>query len=258
MTSSVDYADKITKLLQKAESTTPDEAEALREKAFALMAKFQVDQAEIDARRDKNTDPHAGEEIVRDEVKITGVHRFAIMRLVNNVVLSYGTTNGYVVTNAYDHEKKKKKLAVEFWIVGFESDVKQVSLLVNSLMMQAASEMTQWWKSYRDKNFLTRYEKHTAKNDFFIAFGVAAAEKIHAARKNALRESTGTGAELVLVDKKTRVDQHLQSILGNSRESKAGSPRNGRNHDAVSAGWQAGKKANTVGTAINNTKQELE
>lgn len=253
MTQSMDYVDKITKLLTKAESTTPDEAEALRDKAFALMAKFQVDQAEIDSRRTGSST--ASEEIVRDCIMITGIYKMGIMYLVNDVVKAYGTTTGYVVKDSWDH--RTNKLATEYWVVGFESDVKQVRLLIDSLMLQSANEMISWWKTFYGRNYLSRSESQRSKREFFIAFGRGAADRIRAARQRILNQTAGTGAELVLRDKKTTVEdwlnENLHIVKGRNTHRKGG------HHEAYAAGRRAGERANTGDTQVGKThRQELE
>ena len=71
-------ADLIAKLLAKAESTTPEEAEALREHAYRLMEKYMIDQAVIDARRAR--DGQASEKIVTRIIEFDGGYAIIKMR----------------------------------------------------------------------------------------------------------------------------------------------------------------------------------
>jgi|SRR5947207_15774280 len=152
MTSTEGYADKIDKLLRKAESTTPAEAEALRDKAYALMTKYAIDQAEIDARRAASGGARIVEKIVERSVDITGIFRFGLLEVVHNVTMAFESVNAYMIK---DFRVKVEKAdgnfrwasAVRYYIVGFESDVKQILLMVTSLQLQAAAEMVHWWNA---------------------------------------------------------------------------------------------------------------
>src|SRR5690606_33971635 len=64
--------DLITKLLAKAESTTPEEAEALTEHAERLMLKYGIEQARIDEQRARRGE--AQEEIVKERMLFTGAY----------------------------------------------------------------------------------------------------------------------------------------------------------------------------------------
>src|SRR5688572_5573226 len=63
--------DKITKLLAKAESTTPEEAEALTAKATELMMRWSIDEAVIEARR-----VGAGkvDQVVEKKIWVSGIY----------------------------------------------------------------------------------------------------------------------------------------------------------------------------------------
>src|SRR4026208_2027649 len=71
------YAEKIAALLRKAESTTPEEAELLVEKAQQLMTQYAISEAMLDAARGVERD-----EIDQTPIKMTGVFREAIGELL--------------------------------------------------------------------------------------------------------------------------------------------------------------------------------
>ena len=71
--------DLIAKLLAKAESTTPEEAEALTEHAERLMLKYGIEQARIDEQRFR--DGGAQDEIVQEQMLFTGAYARDIREL---------------------------------------------------------------------------------------------------------------------------------------------------------------------------------
>ncbi|MGO1920858.1 MAG: DUF2786 domain-containing protein, partial [Microbacterium sp.] len=81
--------DLIAKLLAKAESTTPEEAEALTEHAERLMVKYGIEQARLDARRAKLG--QAREEIVQEQMVFTGSYARDIRELGGNVAFALGS-----------------------------------------------------------------------------------------------------------------------------------------------------------------------
>src|SRR5438045_3381366 len=76
---------------------TPAEAEALRDKAYALMTKYAIDQAEIDARRAASGGARIVEKIVERSVDITGIFRFGLLEVVHNVTMAFESVNAYMI-----------------------------------------------------------------------------------------------------------------------------------------------------------------
>ena len=69
------YADMINKLLRKAESTTPEEAEALFAKAQELMVKYAIDEAMLNAAKGKQREK---DDIIAFEMVSVSMYRYAI------------------------------------------------------------------------------------------------------------------------------------------------------------------------------------
>lgn len=224
-------ADLIAQLLAKAESTTPAEAEALREHAYRLMEKYMIDQAVIDARRAKLG--QASEQIVTKIIKFEGMYRRDLQLLGSAVVHALGTMRP-LVSNG--------KRTSWLHIVGFESDVEQAEVLIRSLHVQALLAVKDWWYGVRD-TYEYAYEPESAKvrarHTFVIAFGHGVAERIEANRSQVIEEA-GTGTELVLVDRKSKVDEFVDGLnLRNSKSTRKYDP------NAYVHGSAAGREANT-------------
>ncbi|AWY05356.1 hypothetical protein HOT42_gp05 [Microbacterium phage Metamorphoo] len=225
-------ADLIAQLLAKAESTTPEEAEALREHAHRLMAKYMIDQAVIDARRARLGQAH--EQIVTKIIPFEGMYRQDMISLGAGVCEALGTVRAL---------QSKGRLTSHLHVIGFESDVEQADILIRSLQVQALLAVKDWWYSVRDTiayRYHEQADKVRARHTFVVAFGVGASERIKANRATVIEES-GSGTDLVLVDRRSKVDEYMNSIpVGKGRASR-------RRFDGKAAadGTHAGRNANT-------------
>lgn len=193
--------DLIAKLLAKAESTTPEEAEALTEHAERLMVKYAIDQAVIDERRSR--EGKASERIVEVKVTFTGTYREALIDMGSNVVWGLGSMRpltGSVGTRS------------NLFIVGFESDVAQAEVLIRSLHVQALIAMRAWWKDNAIRyRYGSDWDRRRARDHFIRGFGHGAYIRIESNRLQVIEEA-GSGTDLVLVDRKTRVDEHVDGL----------------------------------------------
>ncbi|WIC89617.1 hypothetical protein SEA_GARDENB_59 [Microbacterium phage GardenB] len=225
--------DLIAQLLAKAESTTPEEAEALLEAAAKLMTKYAIDQAVIDERRAK--EGKQGEKIVEKMLRFTGAYRGEMLHLCSSVVWSLGTLRGMQATWGRNGKE------FYFWLVGFESDVAQAELLINSLHLQAMVAVRNWWKANKEGySYLSNYEQEKKRRSFVHGFGTGAGARIREGRQQAVQEAT-TGTDLVLVDRKAKVDTYMDA-----KNTRKGRSRTATGNDgAAGQGYAAGKNANT-------------
>lgn len=220
----------IARLLAKAESTTPHEAEALTQHAERLMVKYAIDQAVIDARRAKEGKSH--EAIIEVKVPFEGTYRDALMEMGNCAILALGQMRTL---------QSRVGNRTLLWIIGFEGDVKQAETLVRSLHVQALLAQKQWWRenapAYR---FGSDWDRRKARQDFIIGFGYGVYGRISENRLTTIEEA-GNGTELVLLDRKALVDQFVDDM--DIRKAREGNRKtDGR---AANAGAQAGRKART-------------
>jgi hypothetical protein len=227
----------IAQLLAKAESTTPEEAEALTEHAERLMIKYGIEQAHIDARRAKAG--QASEKIVEERLDFTGVYRGEMVHLSHAVVHGLGALRGMQYTGGAGK-------VFSYWIIGFESDVAQAKTLIASLQVQVAVAVRAWWKTNKDSySWASAYDQEKARRSFVHGFGTGAGARIRDSRAKVVSESS-TGTDLVLVDRSAKVEEHMRSIPTKHGRARTAT---GRDH-AAGQGYTAGKNANTGGRAV--------
>lgn len=238
--------DRIAKLLAKAEKTTPEEAAALTEAAERMMLKYGIEQAIINAKRAGKQ--HAvDEKMMRVIVSYTGVYAKAMRMAMIAAVDAFNTVKIVV-----DSSKKTK---TEFlWLLGYESDVEQMKVLVTSLQLQCISALSTWAKK-ADFTGMTAMEKYKARRTFIVAFGDGVATRIRTARRSVIQESAASGApgvELALRDRRSAVDDWMNQQF-NLQAGKA--TRMSFDYTGYGAGHTAGKNANTGEGALKQTKQ---
>lgn len=225
--------DLIAQLLAKAESTTPEEAEALTAHAERLMVKYAIDQAVIDARRAREGKSH--EQIIQVPIRFEGVYRNDFLEMGAAVVWALGSMRVL---------QSKRDTHTVMYIVGFESDAKQAEVLVRSLQVQAIVALKAWWYVAR---YTPQYEymrenlKKHARRQFVRAFGQGAGARITENRATAIEEA-GNGTDLVLVERGSKVDEFVDGMTLRKNRDK------GHRHwdsGAQTAGNVAGRNANT-------------
>lgn len=227
--------DLIAQLLAKAESTTPEEAEALTAAAAKMMAKYMIDQATIDARRAKKGE--ATEKIVQEIIKFTGAYRGEMLHLSSNVVNGLGQLR---MLQSTSWDKGKTFVA---YIIGFESDVAQAKLLIESLQLQAAVAVRAWWKENKASYVgFSSYDQEKERRSFVHGFGTGAGKRIRENRQEAVQEAT-TGTELVLVNRRDKVDGWVSDQYKELRSSRGRYATGGGR--AGGDGYEAGQRANT-------------
>lgn len=236
--------DRIAKLLAKAEKTTPEEAEALTEHAERLMLKYGIEQAVINAKR-AGKNHTSDEKMMRVIIPYTGVYRMAVLIAMANIVDAFST-----VKTVHGPDEKIDYL----WLVGYESDVQQMKVLITSLQLQLVSALSAWWRTFDSTGF-TAMQKFKARRQFIMSFGQGAAYRIRTARQAIITETESgePGTALVLRDRKKIVDDWAEAqfnlTAGKNVRMKGGS------HAAREAGYQAGKSANTGEPTLKATKQ---
>lgn len=249
--------DLIAQLLAKAEQTTPEEAEALMQGANALMAKYGIDQAMIDARRALHG--QTTEKIVEKRIVFEGTYSRPLLHLGEYVVEALGSMRALRAT-------RDRSRAVLF-IIGYESDVEQADILVRSLHMQAMVALRSWWRQHRgeyDGWWIKDADRQRARRDFVRGFGRGAASRIRDARLRIIEEARvqedkdrraagasapaeGLSTELVLLDRQEKVNQHVDAMkVGTARPEK--SKRDGY---ALGHGRRQGQQANTGERAVD-------
>lgn len=264
MTKQEKYAEKIAALLAKAESTTPEEAELLVEKAQQLMTEYAISEAMLDAARGVERD-----EIGQEKVTMVGVFRDAQGELLwaiarNNNCRAVQLNNTW---RTVEVGGKKYKNSLEYTLTGFRSDLDRVSLLFSSLQIQAATAQQQWAKNGGIPDWYGSSDKWRARRDFIAGFASAIAARLEtanraareaAAKDEAVRTETSVteateSVALVLRSRKDRVDEWYDQKYGKSLRSARASYRRS-DFSARAAGSSAGQRADLGQTRIAGRK----
>lgn len=229
----------VRQMLAKAESTTPEEAEALTEAAEKIMLRLSITDAMLAANSEKDDSPMTSETVIFE-----GRYADALCISIANALNAFNT----VYLLRYNYGKNKVGLKIH----GRSTQVERTVLLANSLHLQAISAMSAWWRSEKDNYFFhTEHEKFKSRRQFLFSFGAGASERITSERKVA--ENEVTGSALVLVGEREAAEKFATQGMAVRR----GRSRAGGSYSAAAAGKSAGQRANvgTTGVGGNSTKQ---
>lgn len=247
-------AAQIAKLLNKAESTTPEEAQALNEHAQRLMAKYAIDQARIDANRALGKK----ESIIQEVIDCVGSWAIPEFDFVT------GAANNMSIKPLVGSRKNGKYVR----LIGFESDVRQLQALFASIQIQAGLALREaimrpgfyTWQT-------TAVEKYQARRDFMLGFMAGALSQMRRVREQVLAEEKAAeakaaagetvGTELVLVQKDERIATYMAENFGRLGTARATRiKRGGGLH--YGEGAEAGRRANVNGrTEIGGSRKGL-
>lgn len=244
------FAEKIAKLLRKAENpgVGEAEAEAFILKAQELMTQYAIDEALVQRKRDANL--RVEEPIVEDKITYTGIYHPALF----DIGWAIAETQGCKVLISKGGNK------TTLHIVGLESDVARAKMFDSSVQIQAAGAMMRWWNSKRDEmSWASGSEKYKARRQFFFSFasglrvkltaaakaGQKAAEEAEAKRVGDAKQAADSVA-LVVRSKKERVDDWYDERYGKPTKSSRRNYASG-GFGARDAGFKAGKNADLGG-----------
>lgn len=221
--------DLIAKLLAKAESTTPEEAEALTEHAERLIVKHGIEQAQIDERRGRLGQTR--EQIVTERMLFRGVYAKDLREIGIGVARGLGAVRPILA---------EYPPIAGLLLVGHSSDVTQVQTLTDSLQVQAMVAMRGWWIEHREQYSGHRDGvKRRARSGFIRGFAVGAMSRIEESRRAAVEES-GTGTELVLASRRSRVDAAVDEM-----RTVHARRRRGADAGSFAHGHRSGREAQT-------------
>ena len=223
MSADTKWLDKVNLLLAKAESTEfPEEAEALFDKAQALMAAHSIDEAMLRA---------AGK--TRDDVITTLVMIQNPYLNQKSTLLSYVAKANGVQTIQMVKEKGSVGVAVS--LVGFESDIENTKMMFANLSTFAVRDML---KQRVPSNESARAFRIAYIMSFAIRIGERLAESTKAAEEQYAETTPGVG--LVLVEKKAEVTKAFREAFPNVRYVQ----RSYRKNSGAKAGAAAADRAN--------------
>jgi hypothetical protein len=199
MTNIETIADKIAKLLAKAERTDNDaEAEAFFAKAAQLQAQHEIDQSLIDeARGDQGANP-----IEELRIMCKGSYSKATMNSVLMMAKAMGLKGFYTPMGGSD---------IKVTVMGHKRDLADLETLWASILIQqarGAKRFIDGWKASQAWGF-TASERFNAQRSYMMGFGEGVAEILRRVKNDAAREieaAQGPGVGLVLVKKAEAVE----------------------------------------------------
>lgn len=234
------YAEKIAKLLAKAESTTPEEAELLMSKAQELMTKYAIDEAMLRSLH-LNT---INDPLVKEEFVITGIYRFPLSALthfimINNSVKAVKLSGD----NWREINGRVFRQTVILVGIGYKSDIDAVRLMNSSLHIQAMRAESEWWR--KSEKLYSKRESHYARRQFLQSFAEGAHSKMRLATEKgkaaAAAQHGSDSVALVLRSKEQNVLDEFKKHFPNTRS--VSSNRKGGDEWARNHGYEAGRKA---------------
>lgn len=235
------FADKIGKLLAKAESTTPEEAELLLQKAQELMSRYSIDEAMVQAARGIES----AEKVVEERITYTGIFKDA----------AFDIGRALCEPNECRHLISRQGNKTALVVIGFEGDVSRVKMLDSSVQIQARGALLKWTKD-QDRTFMSGMQWYKARREFLFGFAEGLRAQLWAAHASAVKAAkadekpspdgpSSGSVELVLRDKKQRVtdwiDQTYGKLGSTSRRYSSGG------YAARDAGSTAGRRADASG-----------
>ena len=224
-----DKVDLVSKLLAKAESTTPEEAEALREAAMKLMVRHGITEAML-----QSTGKAAREDIVCRDVWINSCYAsefrdmaFRVTRAMGSLKMLYGGSGDHLLVSFYGHE----------------SDADRMHMLFRSLMTQSLTAMKAWWRIHSRlvPPGTPHYDRHLERAEYLRGFTAGVVAQINSAKAETILE-TGPGTDIVLADRTAAVAQWVDENLNIRTINFVGS--RGGSYDASQDGYSDGKNAN--------------
>lgn len=242
MASDTERLDKILALLAKAENegATPEERETFMAGAHRLMAKWEIDEAELAAAKS----PEERWSFKSAIIAIGGKYQIQKAEFLYRVAVAMGC-KAIIITHGKSHRSVS--------VMGTDEDVTRIKILMTSLAVQMEGEMLN--AGGTSKAF---------RINFIDAYATAVVKKITEAREAARRSAeweerfeaaaaqregrdTGPSVALVLANKVERLEDAFQDEWGDRMQDKAPRRRPGST-EGLDEGWLAGQRAD-VGTS---------
>ncbi len=269
------YADKIAKLLRKAEATNvAEEAQAFTAKAQELMQLYAIDEELLARARGEND--RVAEAIIEDEILYTGIYRDALYD-VGAAVAAANNVRRLISKRA---ARDGRPATTVLHLIGFESDVRRVQLLNASVQIQATSAQLNWWRDHKDEYAMYGgMEKFKARREFIFGFSQGLSSKLEEANIRAQNEAAqhaATRAEeedetvehedavadatasvaLVIQDKQEKVNDWMDETYG-GRIRKVSRNYASGGGSANGAGYAAGRSADMGGGKISGSQRSI-
>lgn len=239
MSTDTKIQDRISALLRKAERTDNQaEAEAFSKKAEELILKWGVDRALLQDKEGRR------ENIVSKKMTFPGVKgqtRKDWLYLCFRVGLGLGGLE--MIRTPNWEEGTFRKPVDDLTIVGHESDVDAAMWLMSSILLQAQTATTRFWRDQMDSVYMfgapPAAVRSKAKRSFMSGYGTIVKNRLIELRER-LTEEAGTGTELVLFDRSAAVKAAFGEMFPHVRTT---SSKASTDSGAFYAGGDAGHRA---------------
>lgn len=231
--------ERIMLLLRKAETTTPEEAEALTEQAERLMVRHAIDQAKLDAAKLTRGETVKVDPIRKRDRTFLGGYAVLEAQFLSLIVQAFGVRTVQYAGRSYR----------QLIMIGHESDLDRALTVADSLRTQATVAMAKWEKTdYEVARVRYVYGQGAAakirslRRSYLLGFAAGASQRIRRNRSAAEQEVKGTGTDLVLADRRQAVQRFIDDEFGRLRSGRSSTSLN---QHAAGAGRRDGNAAST-------------
>lgn len=229
-------AQRIAALLAKAESTdSQHERDSLIEKATALQFQYSIDEAMLAASGKATTDTIG-------QIKLCEERNTPLIKAKRELATGLAYLNSSRPFIGY----KRAYIA----IVGFESDLRFIQAMYNSLLVQMQTEMA------RDERNVPSYENVKAwRVSYAHAYVRRVTMRMREAQQAAKRvaEDSVPGSSLVLVSKAQQVDNYV----GPTRKGKSIPTNAGKSWSGADAGRAAANRADIGQRGVSGSRAAI-
>lgn len=224
---------KIQGLIDKAASTEfEEEREALQAKAEELMATYRVDRAMLAMAKT----PEERTQVVTRRLNVgSGVYNRARLALLANIASANECST--VTYTSYEGRMVD--------VIGTDDDADTVVFLYTSLLAQATAEGARVTGS-------SKAETRSMRRSFLWGFASAIRDRLREQNRKAVEQAEeSSSVALVLVDKKTRVDDYVKSRWPRLGTMTSVAPIG----DGYSEGFRAGQRADlSIAPKVSGSK----
>lgn len=221
--------DKVAKLLRQAEDVagTPEEA-VFQAKAFELMAKYGIDEAQVDAAK-RGLDVSDLRDAIKWIVEIKGKYAQAQMLLLHNLATALHSKTVYVSGSAYGSK------TLHMYVYGVPTHIERIKMLWQILqpqMMRLVDTIrpdydysgTKYEYDYTAHAYVARRTSGSGhlksyRRSWIAGFGQAVGERLRAEETKAL-ESDGSGALVLFKGDEERAAVALREAHPRLRNSR--------------------------------------
>jgi hypothetical protein len=242
----MDYLKIIKQALYKAEDprTPENEKEISRAHAYRLMAEMQISEADLAAHGNGPVEEIQVREIWLTTPRVYSHEYASLAARIAEVMGARGLIQKVFYTTA-----DRKTRCGAHWIalfIGFPSDLERAHMLFNSLGVQCEQAVALGVKNNYSWEYLTATDKYNYKRSFVAGFRTRVSTRLTQLYADATAGAKGTGAELVLVDRKKKVSDFVNATMSISTTAARSYKSRGA-ADGVAAGARANIGQTTLG-----------